>query len=85
MTADERGSVAVELFKSRIVSTTVALEITSQIFELMGARATARKYGFDRYWRDARTLSLHDPLVYKAKEIGDFVVNGQVPEVSVYS
>jgi alkylation response protein AidB-like acyl-CoA dehydrogenase len=85
LTAAERGSVAVESFKSRIVSTTVALEITSRIFELMGARATARKYGFDRYWRDARTLSLHDPIVYKAKEIGDFLVNGQVPEVSVYS
>jgi hypothetical protein len=51
----------------------------------MGARASARKFGFDRYWRDVRTLSLHDPVIYKAREVGDYFVNGRIPEVSTYS
>ena len=30
--------------------------------------ATASKFGFDRFWRNARTLTLHDPVAYKARE-----------------
>lgn len=36
----------------------------------MGARSTSERYCFDRRWRDVRVHSLHDPLAYKAKEIG---------------
>jgi alkylation response protein AidB-like acyl-CoA dehydrogenase len=85
LTAEERGAVAVESFQSKVESTATALEITARIFELTGARSTALKFGLDRYWRDVRTLSLHDPVIYKAREVGDFIVNGRVPEVSLYS
>ena len=85
LTAEERGAVAADAFGSKVENTDAALKITAKIFELMGARATARKYGFDRYWRDVRTLSLHDPLIYKAREVGDYFVNGRIPEVSTYS
>ena len=85
LTAEERGVVAAEAFGSKVENTDAALKITAKIFELMGARATARKYGFDRYWRDVRTLSLHDTLIYKAREVGDYFVNGRIPEVSTYS
>jgi alkylation response protein AidB-like acyl-CoA dehydrogenase len=85
LTADERGQVAVESFQSKVESTTAALDVTAKMFELTGARSTGRRHGFDRYWRDVRTLSLHDPVIYKAREVGDFVVNGRIPEVSTYS
>jgi alkylation response protein AidB-like acyl-CoA dehydrogenase len=85
LTVDERGLAAVQAFGSKIENTAAALEVTSKIFELMGARASARKFGFDRYWRDVRTLSLHDPVIYKAREVGDYFVNGRIPEVSTYS
>ena len=55
------------------------------VFELMGARATAGKYRFDRYWRNVRTHTLHDPVFYKAREVGEFYLKGQIPEVSLYS
>jgi alkylation response protein AidB-like acyl-CoA dehydrogenase len=85
LTADERGVAAVQAFGSKVENTDAALEVTAKIFELMGARATAQKFGFDRYWRDVRTLSLHDPVIYKAREVGDYFVNGRIPEVSTYS
>ncbi|MGV2389505.1 MAG UNVERIFIED_CONTAM: hypothetical protein LVR29_18450 [Microcystis novacekii LVE1205-3] len=44
----------------------------NQMFEVMGARATSSSYGFDRYWRNLRTFTLHDPVDYKIRESGQF-------------
>ncbi|MGB3612656.1 MAG: hypothetical protein WBA10_02600 [Elainellaceae cyanobacterium] len=55
------------------------------MFDLMGARAVAKGNGFDRYWRNLRTLSLHDPMNYKLFDIGNWVVNGAAPMPSSYA
>ncbi|MBA8880136.1 acyl-CoA dehydrogenase family protein [Phyllobacterium myrsinacearum] len=85
VTAQERGEAAIEAYHAKVHATHVALEITARVFELMGARATAARYGFDRYWRNVRTHTLHDPVFYKAREVGNFVLNGEIPQVSLYS
>jgi hypothetical protein len=85
VTERERGAAAIEAYAAKVNATHVSLEITSRVFELMGARATASKYGFDRYWRNVRTHTLHDPVFYKAREVGDFALNGTIPSVSLYS
>ncbi|MEO0488050.1 MAG: acyl-CoA dehydrogenase family protein [Cyanobacteria bacterium J06659_2] len=85
LTHEERGEVAIAAAATKAVSTEVGLTITSRMFELMGARSTATRYGFDRYWRDLRTLSLHDPLDYKLQEIGNWVLTGEVPMPSPYA
>jgi alkylation response protein AidB-like acyl-CoA dehydrogenase len=81
----ERGEAAIEAYAAKVNATHVALDITSRIFELMGARATASRYRFDRYWRNVRTHTLHDPVFYKAREVGDFALNGRFPKPSLYS
>jgi alkylation response protein AidB-like acyl-CoA dehydrogenase len=85
LTADERAAVAVETFKSKVHATRTALGLTSKIFELTGARATASKYGFDLYWRNVRTHTLHDPVLYKAREIGEYFLLKRAPEFTFYS
>jgi alkylation response protein AidB-like acyl-CoA dehydrogenase len=85
VTERERGEAAIEAYTAKVHATHVSLEITSRVFELMGARATASKHKFDRYWRNVRTHTLHDPVFYKAREVGDFALNGTIPEVSLYS
>lgn len=85
VTAQERGEAAIEVYHAKVHATHVALEITSRVFELMGARATASRYGFDRFWRNIRTHTLHDPVFYKAREVGNFILNGELPVVSLYS
>ena len=80
LTAQERGEAAVTAYAAKVQSTRVALDITSRVFEVQGARSTARRYDFDRRWRDVRTHTLHDPVVYKTREVGDFILNGRVPE-----
>ncbi len=84
-TARERGEVAAEAYAAKVNATHVALDITSRVFELTGARSTAEKYRFDRFWRNVRTHTLHDPVFYKAKEVGEFILNDRIPEVSLYS
>ncbi|SOD99031.1 acyl-CoA dehydrogenase family protein [Blastococcus haudaquaticus] len=83
--AQERADVAVELAAAKVVTTEAALEVTSTVFELTGARATKTGTGLDRYWRDARTLTLHDPAAHKAVEVGDRLLSGTAPVPSAYS
>jgi alkylation response protein AidB-like acyl-CoA dehydrogenase len=82
---EERGELAEEIAALKVVTTEVALDVTSRIFELTGARATAAKYGFDRYWRNVRTHTLHDPVAYKRREVGAYYVNGTLPEFTLYT
>ncbi|WP_231949377.1 acyl-CoA dehydrogenase family protein [Herminiimonas arsenitoxidans] len=85
LTAEERGVLAVNIYETKIVAARAALDITAKIFEVMGARATAAKYGFDRYWRNVRVHTLHDSLDYKLKDVGQWVLTGEVPVPSIYS
>jgi alkylation response protein AidB-like acyl-CoA dehydrogenase len=85
LTPQERGEVAIPVYAAKAMATKVGLEITNRMFEMMGARSTAAKYGFDRYWRDLRTFTLHDPVDYKLQSVGDWVLNQELPMVSQYS
>ncbi|MFZ4281271.1 acyl-CoA dehydrogenase family protein [Streptomyces rhizosphaericola] len=85
LTSAERGRAALAVSAAKVMSSRTATETTSRIFELTGARATARSSGLDRFWRDARTLTLHDPLVYKEQELGIFRLTGKTPRITAYS
>lgn len=80
LTERERGEIAVTVYAAKVVATEVTLDTTSRVFELQGARSAHRDYGFDRRWRDVRTQTLHDPVFYKEREVGDFSLNDRVPE-----
>ncbi|MGW4460980.1 acyl-CoA dehydrogenase family protein [Micromonospora sp. NPDC004704] len=85
LTARERGEVAALISAGKIVSTRVALDATARVFDLTGARSTARSVGLDRFWRDVRTHTLHDPVAYKQRELGDFFLNDTVVTPTAYS
>lgn len=85
VTAEERGDHEVRVAAVKARATEVSLEITSTVFEALGARATASKYGFDRFWRNVRTHTLHDPVAYKRREVGRWVLTGELPEPTWYS
>lgn len=85
LTAQARGEVAISVYAAKAMAIKAGLAITNRMFDPMGARATAAKYGFDRYWRDLRTFSLHDPVAYKYRAIGDWVLHQTLPMPSQYS
>ncbi len=85
LTDDERGRAAIDIAAAKVVSTQQGLHVTSHVFELAGGRAAGNDLLLDRFWRNLRTLSLHDPTVYKAREVGDHALTGAFPVPSRYS
>lgn len=85
LTAEERGEVSIAIATAKIAATNTSLYITQNIFQVMGARATTAKLNLDRFWRNVRTQTLHDPVDYKYQEVGEWVLTGKVPDPSFYS
>ncbi|WP_288048973.1 acyl-CoA dehydrogenase family protein [Nocardia sp.] len=75
---DESALVAVELAAAQaqlgVIDT--VLPATSLLFEVGGASIVAEKLRLDRHWRNARTISVHNPAIQKARAIGDHLLNG---------
>ncbi|KAL4886189.1 acyl-CoA dehydrogenase/oxidase [Aspergillus karnatakaensis] len=85
LTAAERGEAAEWVASVKVVATDVGLRVTSGVFEVTGSRATSLSVGLDRFWRDVRTHTLHDPVAYKNAELGRFVLTGETPEATWYT
>jgi len=81
----ERAEAVSIVNAARVHASDVALNVSSRLFEVTGARSTAVAHGLDRFWRNARTLSLHDPLHYKHVQLGDHLLNGTPPTPGFYS
>lgn len=72
----------VEVDQSVTVITRLVLDASTELFDALGASATLRTEGLDRYWRNARTISSHNPRIYRERQVGAYVVNGTVPPAS---
>nr|AAV49167.1 DszC [Rhodococcus sp. SDUZAWQ] len=79
LTPEDRGELMVKVSGVKALATNAALNISSGVFEVIGARGTHPRYGFDRFWRNVRTHSLHDPVSYKIADVGKHTLNGQYP------
>ncbi|KAL4793133.1 acyl-CoA dehydrogenase/oxidase [Aspergillus venezuelensis] len=85
LTKDTRGKLPVQVAASKAQAIETALEVSSKIFEFVGASGSLSKYGFDRFWRNTRVHSLHDPIAYKFREVGSWALLNKVPEPSWYT
>ncbi|KAF2496991.1 acyl-CoA dehydrogenase NM domain-like protein [Lophium mytilinum] len=85
LTAARRGELAEEVASVKVVTTDTGLRVTAGVFEVTGASATGERLGLDRFWRDLRTHTLHDPVAYKNRELGRWRLLGEAPEPSWYS
>lgn len=80
-----RTELAVPIYAAKAAASAAAVRATSEIFALAGSSAARSANGFDRWWRDARTLSLHDPVDWKHAEIGAHVLTGWDPPPGIYT
>ena len=85
LTEQQRGEVAIAVATAKVAATRTSLDITNRIFEVTGARATQASLRFDRFWRNVRTQTLHDPVEYKLKDLGLWALNDLYPKASFYS
>jgi alkylation response protein AidB-like acyl-CoA dehydrogenase len=62
--------------KAKLVADEFAIRSGSLLFDVGGASAAKKVTNFDRHWRNARTLSSHNPTTFKARSIGQYEING---------
>ncbi len=85
LTARQRGELAVQVAQAKVLAHRASLATGEGVFDVCGARATRAALGLDRFWRNARTHTLHDPVDYKLRDIGRHALEGRLPEPTLYS
>jgi len=68
-----------EAGQAQMIASELVTRAATELFNALGASDTRVSKALDRHWRNARTLSSHNPVVYKARDIGDWKVNGTAP------
>lgn len=69
------ADIEISSFKAQLAIAPLVLDAATQGFEVGGASATLKSRGLDRHWRNARVLANHNPLIYRARLVGDDVLN----------
>ncbi|WP_233238763.1 acyl-CoA dehydrogenase family protein [Bordetella sp. LUAb4] len=82
--AETRGRVSIDLAAANVYAGETALDVTEKIFELMGARSATRARGYDRFWRNVRTHTLHNPAEYKKRTIGAWLLRHPYAPLGAY-
>jgi alkylation response protein AidB-like acyl-CoA dehydrogenase len=67
--------------RAQLVVLPNVLRAATELFEVGGASAVGASLALDRHWRNARTIASHNPARYKARIVGDHLIN-QTPVVS---
>lgn len=70
--------------KAKVHIDAVALDAATKLLDLGGASASSRSRNLDRHWRNIRTISLHNPVHYKARVIGQNLLHGTPLPANAY-
>ncbi|AZO80517.1 MULTISPECIES: acyl-CoA dehydrogenase family protein [unclassified Bosea (in: a-proteobacteria)] len=62
--------------KTKVVVDEFVLRSSTALFDVGGASAATLRQNLDRHWRNARTLSSHNPAGYKALALGAYELKG---------
>jgi len=83
--AQSVAEASIAVAEARVLSTEISLKAGSRLFELAGTASTLDGHNLDRYWRNARVHTLHDPVDYKYRDLGRYALTGTLPEPTAYS
>ncbi|PRA51924.1 acyl-CoA dehydrogenase family protein [Brucella pituitosa] len=70
--------------QSKVVIDAVAQQTSSALLDVGGATAATARSQLDRHWRNIRTLISHNPRFYKARYLGNYLLNGTLLPNSSY-
>ncbi|MDF7659081.1 acyl-CoA dehydrogenase family protein [Erwiniaceae bacterium L1_54_6] len=68
-----------EAGQAQVIASELVPRAATELFNALGASDTRLSKALDRHWRNARTVASHNPVIYKARDIGDWKVNGTPP------
>jgi len=72
---------AVAVYEAQLTTTDEALTAAGALFDALGSSALDSSLALDRHWRNARTITSHNPRVYKERLVGAWHLNGTPPVV----
>lgn len=73
------AEASIAVAEARVLTTTASLDAGTRLFELAGTAATLDGLALDRFWRNARTHTLHDPVRWKYHAVGNYYLNDRLP------
>ncbi|MGW0993231.1 acyl-CoA dehydrogenase family protein [Streptomyces sp. NPDC002520] len=79
LTYDEYADISVLVAMAEAAASRAAHESTARALDVVGARAASSRLGFDRFWRNARTHTLYEPVAGRLRDVGDYFLNGAHP------
>ncbi|MGC0366061.1 alkylation response protein AidB-like acyl-CoA dehydrogenase [Rhodococcus sp. 27YEA15] len=75
--ADLSALASLRASEAKVHIDEIATHAATALFEVGGASAASRARNLDRHWRNIRTISVHNPVLYKAQAIGNNILNGE--------
>jgi alkylation response protein AidB-like acyl-CoA dehydrogenase len=82
--ADLARDAQIAAAEAKVAIDRFSYQTASRLFDAGGASATQAIYNLDRHWRNARTISTHNPAFLKASAVGNFLINGTPPPLNGY-
>lgn len=82
--AARKRNAELAVSRAQVTVTELALRQATVLFDVLGASATSSARDLDRHWRNARTVASHNPVAFKARIVGDAVVNDAEPPYEWY-
>lgn len=82
--ADLAQEAQLRAAKVKVHLDAVAPEAATRLLELGGASAASRTRNLDRHWRNIRTITLHNPVAYKARAIGENLLHNTPLPANAY-
>jgi SfnB family sulfur acquisition oxidoreductase len=76
---ESAAEASIAVAAAKVQAAAAAVELGNALFEVAGTRSALDSLNLHRYWRDARTHTLHDPVRWKVQHIGRYVLNGTRP------
>ncbi|WP_198667240.1 acyl-CoA dehydrogenase family protein [Glycomyces dulcitolivorans] len=70
---------SVTVAQTGVIAIESALKAAELVFDVAGGSITNRSLGFDRHWRNARTVANHNPRQWKAAVVGAYRISGEEP------
>jgi alkylation response protein AidB-like acyl-CoA dehydrogenase len=77
----DRADAAVFQAQGQVI--TLVLGLVTELFEVGGASAVTDRFRLDRHWRNARTLASHNPVIYRNRIVGDYLLNDTSPRAAL--
>jgi SfnB family sulfur acquisition oxidoreductase len=79
LTEDSAAAASIAVAIAKVSAARAAVQAGSALFEFGGTRSASASGNLSRYWRDARTHTLHDATRWKIRHIGNYTLSGTKP------